>query len=442
MRSATALTDQAEFRRLAEVAFAAAACEHKFLALSDQASGTTRFAVNRITQNVHSRERSLTFTATFGQQSGSGATTDFTDDGLRECVRQAEALARAAPPDPEFLPPLPPQMYPVLPTLRPETAAATPARMAGIAGAAINACDAAGMQAAGIISTSVRAAGVAASSGLFGYEQRSEAQFSLTATAPDSTGWVSNANRSLDDLDVAGLTRVAIEKARSSAGPRELPAGRYHAILEPAAVAGLVGPLIGATRAKAYYRGTSAVRDRLGQQIVDPRLSLRNRPDHPSLMGAGFDEQGLPANYKTWIERGVLRELDYDRFTAQEHGVPPSFGLDAPYLSGESPAAETVEDLVRTTARGVLVTNFWYIRSVNPTDLTLTGMTRDGVFLVEDGRIVGGLLNFRWHDSPLRALSAVDAFTPPMDALTWERGKMLLPAVRVRDFNFSSVTRF
>lgn len=441
MSHAVQLTQQDEFRRLADLAFEAATCDHRVLSLSDRAGGTTRFAINRITQNVHSRERSLTFTATFGQQSGSVTTTDFSDDGVRDAVRRAEELARAAPADPEFLPPLPSQLYPVLATLRPETAQATPRQMAELAGQGIAACEAAGMQAAGIVSAYTDAVGVAANSGLFAYEQRSEAQYSLTATAADSTGWVSNANRSINDLNVAALTQVAIDKARTSASPRELPAGRYTTILEPAAVAGLVGPLIGATRAKAYYRGTSALREKLNQLMIDARLSLRNRPDHPSLMGASFDAQGLPSNFKTWIADGVLRELTYDRFTAREHNVEPSFGIDAPYLSGEASVA-SVEELVRQTQRGVLVTNFWYIRGVNPSDLTLTGMTRDGTYLIEDGRIAGGIFNFRWHDSPLRVLSAVEAFTAPMDAITWERGKMMLPALRVRDFNFSSVTRF
>lgn len=437
-----ALLSESDFRSLAKLALDASKADHKFVNFSDRVGGTTRFALNRVVQNVNTRRYQLSFTATFGQKSGRASTSDLSQGAIRDVVRRAEALAELAPPDAEFLPPIAQPLYPVLASYRGETAAANPQRLARDAGEAIRQCKSADLVAAGIVSAYVSAVGVAASSGLIGYEQRSESEFSLTATGPDSTGWVNNANRSIDDLGVADRTAIAIEKARRSAGPRELPAGRYTAILEPSAVAGLLGPLLGEFRAKAYERGTSAVAGKLGQQIIDARLSLANRPDHPSLMGAAFDAEGIASNFKTWIDRGVLRELDYDPYSAQQKGVEPSFTIDAPHLSGSGQMAPGVDALIQSTERGVLVTNFWYIREVNPNDLTLTGMTRDGTFLIENGAIVGGLLNFRFHDSPLRALNAVDAFTRPLDAITMERGKMALPALKVRDFNFSSVTRF
>jgi predicted Zn-dependent protease len=153
----------------------------------------------------------------------------------------------------------------------------------------------------------------------------------------------------------------------------------------------------------------------------------------------------------SWIEHGVLRQLRYDRYTAQEHHVYPTPALDAPYLSAESPSHEpasapgssvsTLDELIAGTERGILVTNFWYIRTVNPTDLTLTGMTRDGTFLIEDGRVGSALVDFRWHESPLRALLQVDGLTAPADAVSNENWKMKLPALKLRDFNFSSVSR-
>jgi predicted Zn-dependent protease len=257
--------------------------------------------------------------------------------------------------------------------------------------------------------------------------------------------------------------------------------------LEPSALAGLIGPMIWEMDAKSYYKHTSPFEGKLGTPILDRRLSLVNRPDHPNLVGSGFNHEGLPAKELAWVEHGVLQSLRYDRFTAQEQGVDPTPSFDAPCLLGtpvgqdlpakdaagaamsrsdaagavgsrpqtagagaagapisrsQAAGAQSLEDLIAGTERGILVSNFWYIRTVNPTDLTLTGMTRDGTFLIENGRLSTGLVNFRWHDSPLRALAHVDGFTAPADAVSNENWKMLLPAVKLPDFHFSSVTRF
>lgn len=436
------LLDRTEMKRIADLALSAAKADHTLVAISDEDGGTTRFANNQVVQNVDSRRIALRVESAFGNRHGSASTTDLSDEAVRETVTRAEAVANVVPEDPEYLPPLETQRYPVLANWREETAAAGPTRRADGARIAIEACRAGGLQGAGIVSTSAATVCVAASSGLFGFDRRTRAQFSLTAAGTDSSGWVDCASRSFDDLEIAAHTRVAIDKAKRSAAPREIAPGKYTVILEPAAVAGLIGPLFGAFSARAYQRDTSALRAQLNQPIIDERLSLQNRPDHPQLLGNSFDGQGLASDFRTWIDHGRWVQLDYDRFTAKNAGVAPSYGLDAPHLSGAEPAGETVDALIAATERGILVTNFWYIREVNATDLTLTGMTRDGTFLIEDGRIVSGILNFRWHDSPLRVFRAIDAYTTPLDAITMERDKMLLPAMRVRDFNFSSVTRF
>lgn len=436
------LIDRDGFKKLADLAMGATKAEHVSVSLGDSTGGTARFANNQITQNIDVRRQSFTVSIANGKKHGSASTTTLTDEAIRDTVKRAEQIAAVSPEDEEFLPPLPAQRMPIFPTLRPETLAATPQQRTAAAGDSIKLCLAENLVAAGTVSAYTSAVGLAANSGLFGFETRSSAEFSLTATGADSSGWVSNNNRSFNDLGVIERTKIAIEKAKRSANPRELPAGKYTVILEPAAVSGLFGPLLGALNAKSYYRGTSALSDKLGRQVLDSRLSLQNRPDHPSLLGDGFSGAGLPADYKTWIRDGILKELNYDRFTAKKYNVAPSAPLDAAHLSGAGAAGETLDSLLSGTQRAVLITNFWYIRPVNPTDLTLTGMTRDGTFLVEDGKIVAGLQNFRWHDSPLRAFNAVDAFTAPDDAWTLERNKMFLPAFKIRDFNFSSVTKF
>jgi predicted Zn-dependent protease len=436
------MTGQDEFRFLTDLVLKHSTANHTFVALQDVHGGTARFANNQVVQNVNTRRLTLAVTAAFGRRHGTASTTDLTADAVQETLRRAEQIARVSPEDPEYLPPLGPQSYPQLPTVSAETVGAGPEGRIGYAREAIERCKGENLRAAGIVSSSVATVGVSASTGLMAFEKRTDARFSITALADHSTGWGSNVHRSIEHLGVIERTRAAIDKAQRSAKPKEVQAGRYTVILEPAAVAGLITWLMWMLDAKSYDKGTSAFSSKLGKQIVDQRLTLKNRPEHADLLGNGFTWEGLPTNEFAWIDKGVLRQLAYDRFTAKEHNVEVIPTLDAPYLCGEGETASNVDDLIRRTERGILVTNFWYLRTVNPTDLTLTGMTRDGTFLVEDGKVTAGVRNFRFHESPLRALNQLEAFTAPMEASSAETGKLLVPAMKLRDFNFSSVTRF
>lgn len=436
------LTSRQEFDFLTDLVMSHSTGDHTFLSLRDVHGGTTRFANNQVIQNVNQRRGTLSVTVAFGRQHGTATTTDFTAGAVQETLKQAERIARVSPEDPEYVTPLGTQSYVSLPTSRPETSAAGPARRLDYAREAIGQCKMENLNAAGMVSSSVAVVGLAASTGLLACEERTEARFSLTVQAGEATGWSAAAHRSIDHLHVQERTLAAINKAKRAADePQELPPGRYTVILEPAAVAGLLSWIIWMLDAKSFYKGTSPFSGKLGTRVLDRRLSLLNQPDHADLLGHGFTSEGLPIVGSNWIETGVLTQLLHDRYTAREHHVDP-LTLESPYLSGERPVGTRVDDLIRATQRGILVTNFWYIRPVNPSDLTLTGMTRDGTFLIENGEIMSAVRNFRFHDSPLRAFTHVDAYTTPAEAITSETGKALVPAMRIHDFNFSSVTRF
>ena len=433
------LAGKDEFRFLTDLVLTHSTAEHTVVNVQDQHGGTTRFANNHVVQNVDTRRTSLTVTVAFGRRRGAASTTDFTAGAVQETLKRAEQIARVSPEDPEYLPPVGPQWYPALSASRPETAATGPAHRLRNVGEAIGLCQAEQLQAAGIVSSSVGVVGVAAETGLFAFEERTDSRFSITVQNGDGSGWAAGAHRSIDHLQIPERTWVAIEKAKRADVPHELPPGRYTVILEPAAVAGLLSWMIWNLDAKSYDKGTSPFSGRLGQRIVDERLTLRNCPDHPDLLGASFTHEGLPGTDSMWIESGVLKQLAHDRFTAKEHNVEVIPTLDAPLLTGDE---TSVEDLISTTALGILVTNFWYLRVVNPTDLTLTGMTRDGTYLIEDGRMTGAVKNFRFHDSPLRVFSQIEGISAPCEAVTAETGKLLVPALKIQDFNFSSGTRF
>lgn len=436
------MTSREEFQFIAELVLKCSTADHTLVTLQDQDGGTTRFANNQIVQNVNTRRGSVAVTVAFGARQGTATTTDFTAGSLHEMVKRAEAIARVSPEDPEFLPPVGSQEYGACPAARGETIKAGPAVRLEYANEAIGQCRMENLSGAGIVSSSRAAVGVAAGTGLLAFEERTEARFSITVQSGDATGWASSAHRSIDRLKVQERTLSAIRKAIQGADPQELPPGRYRVILEPAAVAGLWSWIIWMLEAKAYLKGTSPFAGKLKRRILDKRILLENSPGHADLLGVGFTSEGLPSTASRWIRHGALQQLLYDRFTAQAQKIIVIPTIEAPCLSIEGTPAGSLAKLIQSTDRAILVTNFWYLRTVNPTDLTLTGMTRDGTFLVENGEIVSAVKNFRFHESPLRAFQQVEAWTAPMEAVTSETGKMLVPAVVLPEFHFSSVTRF
>jgi predicted Zn-dependent protease len=436
------MTSREEFRFLADLVFKRSSGDHTLVTLQDHNGGTTRFANNQVVQNVNTRRGTFTVMVAYGQRHGEASTSDFTAGAVQGALKQAERIARVSPEDEEFLAPPLPQSYPTVNTFREETAVAGPVRRLEYAQEAIGQCRMENLQGAGIVSSSHAAVGVAATTSLFAFEERTDSRFSITVQAADATGWASAAHRSIDHLKIQERTLQAIRKAQRGGGAVEIPAGRYPVVLEPAAVAGLLTWFMWMLEAKAYEKGTSPFRGKLGEPVIDPRLSLLNRPGHPNLLGLSFGQDGLPTTDYRWIDRGTLRGLAYDRYSAKKQGIDPIPTLESPILQGEEPTGARVDDLIRTTERGLLITNFWYIRTVNPSDLTLTGMTRDGTFVIEHGQITKPVRNLRFHESPFRVFNLVDRFTAPAEAVTSETSKLLVPAMKIRELTFSSVTRF
>lgn len=407
--------------------------------LSSGWEGNTRYAVNRITTAGDTTDASANILVRFGRRSASVSTNRFDDDSLVAAVRRAEQLARLAPEDPEAMPELPPASFPVGGASWSDATAALDAeRRARAAAAAIDGARARGVEVAGFMEVNAGASAVANSNGLFGYHRSTAVDYSVTARTEDGSGsgWAGVGHRDWGAVDPAALHARAVDKAVLSREARPLAPGVYPVILEPAAVVDLIAPLVFALDARRAHEGRSPFsrpdeRTALGELLLDPKITIRSDP--VGMGSSPYSGEGLPSLPMTWIQNGVLRRLSYSRYWAEVKGVAPTGSAGAIRMEGEP---RTLEELIAETERAVLVTRVWYVRSLDPRTLVYTGLTRDGTFWVEDGRIQHPVNNFRWNDSPLTAFRTVDALTRPVRVATGYE----LPAMRIPAFNFASVS--
>jgi predicted Zn-dependent protease len=410
----------------------------------------TRFANNAIHQNVAARDVNLSVRPVIDGRTARATTNRLDPEGIRNVVAEAVAIARLTAPDPDMQPLAGPAEYQPAERWFEPTARVTPRERALAVAEAIRVVEAAGQTAAGIYSTADSFVAALNSRGLSVWHRETMARFSITATASGSSGWAKASACNHADLDPVQLAASASSKAAASHEPRELPPGRYTVILEPAAVLDLAGQMFGDFSATAVRDGRSFLNDRIGQKVFGENVDIRDDSHHTLQSGAPFDGEGVPRQPLTLVEGGVIKQIAYSRQAAALAGVAPTgHGFPLPNELGEAPVSiviaggdSSVERMVASTERGILVTRFWYIREVDPYQKVFTGMTRDGTFLVEAGRIVAGLRNFRFNQSLIEMLSQVEAMSPPVRASGEESADMVVPAMKVRDFHFTEVTRF
>jgi predicted Zn-dependent protease len=415
--------------------------------VTSERSGNTRFADGSITTSGGTTDTSVTVTVTFGRRRASSSTNVLDDPSLKRTVDLASSLARLAPEDPELMPELGPQTYQAVDAFVEATADLDAEARADAIRRAIGAASTAGKAAgaifaAGYLEANARTIAVATSNGLFAYHRTTDADFSVTARTPDGSGsgWAHGGARDWNAVDPVSIGRIAAEKAVASRSPQEIPPGLYTAVLEPQAVTDLIPLLGGALNARNADEGRGAFSKRgggtrIGEKVADERITLYSDPADTNLRGQPFDGEGLPIRRMVWIEKGILRNLAYSRFWAQKQGKQPT----GPALAGGLAlvgGSKSTEELIAGCARGILVTHFFYIRALDPRTVLQTGLTRDGAFLIEDGRITKPLKNFRWNESPLLMLNRLEDIGRPEPT---SAGR-LMPALRVRDFNFTSIS--
>jgi predicted Zn-dependent protease len=418
------------------------------LATSSQA--LTRFANNAIHQNVAESSSHLSVRARIEGRTARSSTNRLDPDSLRDVVEQAIALTRLTEPDEESLPMAEPAEYRGVDRWSESTAQITPHERATAVAEAIAAVESAGQTAAGIYSNDATEYTLLNSRGVHAHYRETMARFSITAMAGGSSGWAKAGACDYRGVNPLELALTAARKAAQSSAPRELPPGRYTVILEPAAVLDLAGQMFGDFSATAIRDGRSFLNDRIGKRIFGANITIHDDVWHPLQAGAPFDGEGVPRRRLTLVEGGTVREIAYCRQAAAQAGVAPTgHGFPLPNEYGDAPAnivieggGSTVEQMVASTERGILVTRLWYIREVDPYGKIFTGMTRDGTFLVEGGKVTAGVRNFRFNQGLMEMLSNVEALSPAVRASGEETFDMVAPAMQVRDFNFTEVTRF
>lgn len=409
-------------------------------------TANTRFAANQLSTSGSVANTSVVIQSWFGAKHAITTTNDLSDESLKRAVASSESLARLAPDDPEDMPLLGPQTYVPVNAYFDNTADLSAADRARAAMSALEVTRAAGdLQAAGFITTGASASALANSAGLFAYHRNTSSNYTLTVRTADGTGsgWGGADHPDWSQLDFTAVSERAIAKARASRNPVAIEPGRYTVILEPQAVGDLVQLMIFYGDARSADEGRSPfVKEgggtKVGDKILDDRVSIVSDPQDPQLLGQPWDGDGLPLSRQVWIDQGVLRQLYYSRYWAKKQGKTPTGGANSLKMAG---GTTSLDQMIGSTERGVLLTRLWYLREVDPRTILYTGLTRDGTFLIENGKITKALRNFRFNESPLFILNNLDALgRAERLAGTEAGGDVVMPAIKVRDFNFTSLS--
>jgi len=433
------ILDEPQARRILEKALAFGTADELRIGLGGGRTHNTRFAVNSITTCGDTDDLSLAATAYFGKRHATASANEIDEASLRRLVATAEEMARVAPEDPEYVPELGPQEYLDIRPCFESTATAPPELGVEVARSAIEPAERRHVTVAGFFEHTHGFNALANSKGLFGYYQSTDASFSITARTPDGggSGWAGDNSRDVDELDYARTSARAIEKAEASRRPTTLEPGVYPVILEPQAVAEFLAYAVWNMDARRADEGRSFYArkgggNKIGEKAVGGNITMISDPTRPEILSAPFGGDGLPAKRRVWIENGVVRQLFYDRYWAQQQGKEPTgWPPNLVFGGGEG----DLDALIKDTDRAVLVTRFWYIRSLDPQTILVTGLTRDGVFWVEDGAIRHSVKNFRFNETPIAVLNKVTGMTAPVRV-----GDALVPAIRASEFTFSSLS--
>lgn len=412
--------------------------------LSGSEGGNIRYALNAVSTAGDISTVGLGVTSVYGKKAGSATIDQFDDASLERVVRRSEELAQLAPENSEYMPMLGQSEFKEAITYNANTAAMTPESRAEMVGQSLKVTKDAKLNAAGFLENSTGFYAVANSKGLFAYNKSSDVTFSVTTRndAGTTSGYAARGFNDVSKLNTASATRVACMKANASTGAKAIEPGKYTVILEPVAATYMLENMF-RFDARSAEEGRSFLSKkgggtRLGEQLMDPKVTIYSDPFNTDLPGSTWGGDGLPREKTVWIDKGVVKNLSYSRFWAQKKGVAPIPGPSNIIMEGGD---ASLEDLIKSTERGILVSRLWYIRMVDPQSLLLTGLTRDGTFYIENGKIMFPVKNFRFNESPVIMLNNLEALGKQERSISVESYRSyLIPPMKIRDFTFSSLS--
>ncbi|AQG79789.1 TldD/PmbA family protein [Spirosoma montaniterrae] len=407
--------------------------------------GNIRYARNDVSTSGEIVNKNLVVQSAFGKKVGTATIDEFDDASLEKVVRRSEELARLAPENPEHVGVLGPQTYLKSVGFFDSTANLSPDARAEAVQKSLQLTRDAKLVAAGFMEDRRGYSAMMNSKGLFAYYPSTNVNFSLTVRTDDGkgSGYVARGYSDVSKLDTAAATNIAIQKARGSADARALEPGKYTVILEPTAAAVLLENIFfnmdarSADEGRSYFSKKGGL-SRMGDKIVDERVTIYSDPTNIDLPASPWSGDGRAQEKTMWIEKGVVKNLSYSRFWAQKKGKK---ALPSPNNVIMAGGTASLDEMIRSTQRGILVTKLWYIREVDPQTILLTGLTRDGTFYIENGKIKHPVKNFRFNESPIIMLNNLEALGKPERVVSTESDQnYLIPPMKIREFTFTSLS--
>lgn len=432
-------------------------CDAVEVSVTGSNIATSRFANNHMTQNQAPDTHTLSIRVIDGGKQIRLSTCDTSINGLKSVVDNALGAVKFSEPDEQIQDLVSSSQLDMgayeekrKSILDKKTIRCSAKERAMYVKEIIDIAKASDLVCAGIVSSGGQFDSYGNSLGHFCFHQESSGECSITMASSDSTGWAKRNFASLKDVNPVSLAKTARDKALSAQEPRDIEPGKYTAILEPSAVVDLLGFLRWDFAGTSHVDKQSCFLNKLGERVLGENINIEDNVHDELQTGSLFDAEGINRRRVNLVQNGVIDNLVFGRRSASllqtnttGHGLPePSIYGEYPMNLKMEGGNFTVEDMIKSTQKGILLSRVWYVRTVDPARKSLTGMTRDGTYMVENGDIAYSVKNLRFNISLIDLLNSVDMLGVPVRAAGEEGFPAVVPALKVNDFNFTEVTRF